>query len=123
LMPFSTYTHIFPYRYLIGIRLLTYLWHIILMLHNQHFIQPYLVGKGKKSLAMILPSEVVKSLKIDPLSIILLLKVNGIDDIQLRIIREEDLVKKDTENMILLKSFRLANRYHLLTQVKISYAK
>jgi hypothetical protein len=93
------------------------------MLHNQHFIQPYLVGKGKKSLAMILPSEVVKSLKIDPLSIILLLKVNGIDDIQLRIIREEDLVKKDTENMILLKSFRLANRYHLLTQVKISYAK
>lgn len=75
------------------------------MLNNQHVIQPYLVGKGKKSLAMILPSEVVKSLKIDPLSIILLLKVRGIDDLQLTIIREEDLVKKDTEKIIPAEKF------------------
>ncbi len=76
------------------------------MLHNQHVIQPYLVGKGKKSLAMILPSEVVKSLKLDPLSIILLLKVNGTDNLQLQIIREEDLVKKSEQNMIPAEKFQ-----------------
>ncbi len=75
------------------------------MLHNQHVIQPYRVGKGKKSLAMILPSDVVKLLKIDPLSIILLLKVNGMDSLQLKIIREEDLVKKDELNMIPAEKF------------------
>jgi hypothetical protein len=49
---------------------------------------------------MILPSEIVKTLQIDPLTILLLLKVKGIDEIQLKIIREEDLAKKDTENRL-----------------------
>jgi hypothetical protein len=69
-------------------------------LQQQYLIQPYKVGKHKKSLAMILPSEIVKTLQIDPLTILLLLKVKGIDEIQLKIIREEDLAKKDTENRL-----------------------
>jgi hypothetical protein len=69
-------------------------------LQQKYLIQPYKVGKHKKSLAMILPSEIVKTLQIDPLTILLLLKVKGIDEIQLKIIREEDLAKKDTENRL-----------------------
>ncbi|MGN6628249.1 MAG: hypothetical protein ACTHKJ_00055 [Candidatus Nitrosocosmicus sp.] len=35
------------------------------------------MGKDKKSLAMVLPSKVVKALEINPQSIFLLLKVSG----------------------------------------------
>jgi hypothetical protein len=49
---------------------------------------------------MILPTDIVKTLNIDPLTVLLLLKVKGIDDINLKILREEDLVKKDAENTI-----------------------
>jgi hypothetical protein len=66
---------------------------------TQYLVQPYKVGKHKKSLAMILPSDIVKTLQIDPLTILLLLKVKGIDEIQLKIIREEDLAKKHAENI------------------------
>jgi hypothetical protein len=69
-------------------------------MYNRYIIQPYCVGKDKRSLAMVLPYEVVKSLKIDPLSTFLLLQVRGIDDLRLKIIREEDLEKKDNEGMI-----------------------
>ncbi len=48
---------------------------------------------------MIIPSELVKCLGIDPLSIFLLLKVKGKDNLQLNILREEDLEKKESENM------------------------
>jgi hypothetical protein len=64
-------------------------------LQNKYLITPYGVGKDKKSLAMVLPSEVVKTLGINPQSIFLLLKVNGTNDLQLQIIREEDLAKKE----------------------------
>jgi hypothetical protein len=73
---------------------------------KKFLIQPFLVGNGKKSLAMILPSEVVKLLRIDPLSIFLLLKVKGTNELQLKIIREEYLNKEDeTENMIPAEKF------------------
>jgi hypothetical protein len=62
---------------------------------NQYVIQPYAVGREKRSLAMILPSEIVKSYKIDPRSVFLILQVNGNDDLHLKIIREEDLIKKE----------------------------
>ncbi len=73
---------------------------IVAKLIKQYYIQPYLVGKDKRSLAMVLPSEMVKSLDIDPLTILFLLKVEGHDELQLRIIRQEHLEKKDTENAI-----------------------
>jgi hypothetical protein len=63
---------------------------------HQYLIQPYRVGKHKRSLAMILPTEMVRALDIDPQTVLLLLKVNGIDEIYLKLIREEDLAKKDT---------------------------
>jgi hypothetical protein len=69
-------------------------------MYNRYIIQPYCVGKDKRSLAMVLPYEIVKSLKIDPLSTFLLLQVRGIDDLRLKIIREEDLEKKNNEGMI-----------------------
>jgi hypothetical protein len=43
---------------------------------------------------MVLPSEIVKSLRINPQAAFLLLKVNESDVIELKIIREEDLAKK-----------------------------
>ncbi len=63
-------------------------------LQKQYLIQPYTVGKNKSSLAMILPSDIVKKQNIDPLSVFFLLKVNGNDDLQLRIIRQQDLEKE-----------------------------
>ena len=48
----------------------------------------------------MLPSEVVKSLHVNPLSVFLLLRTNGLDEINLKIIREEDLTKKDMEKTI-----------------------
>lgn len=69
-------------------------------LNNRYIIQPYCVGKGKRSLDIVLPSEVVKSLNIDPLSIFLLLQVKGTDNIELKILREENLAKIDAEDMI-----------------------
>ncbi len=56
---------------------------------KQYYIQPYQVGKGKRSLALILLAELVKSLNIDPLTILFLLKVMGNDELKLIIVRRE----------------------------------
>ena len=64
-------------------------------LQNKYLVSPYAVGKDKKSLAMVLPVEIVKALEINPQSVFFLLKVTGMDTIHLHIIREEDLVKED----------------------------
>lgn len=67
------------------------------MLHKSrtHVIQPYKVGKNKSSLAMVIPVDVVRSFNIDPNSDILLLKVMGSNEIQLKIIKEQDLEKSN----------------------------
>jgi hypothetical protein len=65
-------------------------------LQRQYIIQPYSVGKEKRSLAMVIPAEIVKSLNINSQSIFLILKVSGKDDLQLKVLREEDLNKKET---------------------------
>jgi antitoxin component of MazEF toxin-antitoxin module len=67
---------------------------------HQYLIQPYCVGKHKRSLAMILPTGMVKALDINPQTVLLLLKVKGNDDIYIKIIRQEDLSEKNTENTI-----------------------
>ncbi len=67
---------------------------------NQYVIQPYAVGREKRSLAMILSSEIVKSYNIDPRTAFLILQVNGIDDLRLKIIREEDLIKKESMSAV-----------------------
>src|SRR4051812_47117861 len=64
-------------------------------LQNKYLIKPYTVGKDKKSLIMVMPSKIIKSLKINPQSVFFLLKVMGVDTIHLHVIREEDLVKED----------------------------
>ena len=68
---------------------------ICIYLQNKYLIKPYTVGKDKKSLIMVMPSKIIKSLKINPQSVFFLLKVTGMDTIHLHIIREEDLVKED----------------------------
>ncbi len=68
------------------------------MLYNQHLAKPYRVGKDGKSTSMILPHKWVKSMKINPKTTFLLLKVTGIDEIQLRILREENLFVKNDVN-------------------------
>ena len=66
-------------------------------LQNKYLVSPYAVGKDKKSLAMVLPVEVVKALEINPQSVFLLLEVIGKDELQLQIIRESDLIKKEAD--------------------------
>ena len=64
-------------------------------LQRQYVIQPYSVGKEKRSLAMVIPAEIVKSLKIDPLSIFLLLKISGKDDLHLKVLRRRFSKKRN----------------------------
>ncbi|HEY6536460.1 MAG TPA: hypothetical protein VIY08_11790 [Candidatus Nitrosocosmicus sp.] len=86
---------------------------------KQYLIQPYSVGKDKKSLAMVLPSGIVKSLRINPMAAFLLLQVKGADNIELKIIREEDLIKKETESMMPVEKFtRLAQQESLIDEVE-----
>jgi len=56
-------------------------------------IKPYPVGQCNRSLAMVIPKKIVSALKIDHLTDILLLNVSGANEMQLKIIREEDLIK------------------------------
>ena len=65
------------------------------MNNNSYLIHPYAVGRDKKSLAMVLPSQIVKSLGINPQSVFLLLKVKSADILQIQIIQESDLAKKE----------------------------
>ena len=69
-------------------------------LQSSFIVRPFKVGRDKKSLSIVLPSEVVKSLHVNPLSVFLLLRTNGLDEINLKIIREQDLIKKDIEKVI-----------------------
>ena len=59
-------------------------------LQHHYVIQPYAVGRDKRSLAMILPSKVVKGLKINTQSIFLLLQVND-KDLRMKIIDADEL--------------------------------
>ncbi len=69
----------------------------LIILTTQYYIQPYLVGSDKRSLALILLSKLVKSLNINPMTILFLLRVAGHDELHLKIIRQEDLERKDAE--------------------------
>ena len=60
---------------------------------NIYFIKPHKIGKGGRSLFMTFPAPVVKALDIDPTNALLLLRIKGLNDLQLKIIREEDLAK------------------------------
>lgn len=72
--------------------------------NNGHFIKLRKLGKDGSSLGITVPSPIVKSLNIDS-SALLLLRIHGINDLQLRIIREEDLIIKDTENTVSAQKF------------------
>lgn len=49
---------------------------------------------------MVLPSELVKTLEIEPQVIFLSIKVMGVDNLLLQIIRQSDLERKDVGNSI-----------------------
>ncbi len=66
-------------------------------LTRQYYVHPYAVGTDKRSLVMIIPSGLVESLNIDPLTILFLLKVVRHDELQLRIIRQDWMERKNTE--------------------------
>lgn len=63
-----------------------------------YLISPYLVGSNNTSTAVVLPSKVVKTLKIDSTSTFLMLKVYSDDELNLKIIREKDLIKEDEKS-------------------------
>ena len=77
--------------------------HKVIILPKQYYVQPYLVGKDKRSLALILPAKLVKALDINAITILFLLKVGGHDELHLQIIRQEQLEKKDAENTPAIK--------------------
>ena len=58
-------------------------------------IKPYKIGSNRRTLGMTIPAKVVKALEINPLSEYLLLKVDGKDDLQLKVLRKEDLDKEE----------------------------
>jgi len=58
-------------------------------------IKPYLAGKNQKCVGMFIPKAIVKKHKIDPSSVLLLITSNGFDDLQLKILREENLIEKE----------------------------
>ncbi len=68
--------------------------HKVIILPKQYYVQPYLVGKDKRSLALILPAKLVKALNINPLIVLFLLKVIGGDQLQLIVVRQEHLERK-----------------------------
>jgi hypothetical protein len=55
--------------------------------------QYYLVGTGRRPLALFISTKLVKSLNINPLTILFLVKVAGPDELWLRIIRKEHIEK------------------------------
>ena len=60
-----------------------------------YFIHPYGVGKDGKSMAMIIPSAVIKSTKFDPETMFFMLKVSGPNSLQLEIISEKNIVSQN----------------------------
>jgi len=65
----------------------------LIRLDNNYIIQPYLAGKNQSSLAMIVPSKIVKEHNIDPSTVLFLLRSDGFNELKLKIIREGDLDK------------------------------
>ncbi len=74
--------------------------HKVIILPKQYYVQPYLVGKDKRSLALILPAKLVKALNINPSTILFLLKVNGNDQLDLVIVRQELIESKVAKDAI-----------------------
>ncbi len=68
-------------------------------LTRHYHVQPYAFGTDKRSLAMIISYELFKSLIIGPLTILFLLKVAIHNELHLKIIRQDDLERKDTEKI------------------------
>lgn len=71
----------------------------MIILTKQYYIKPYLVGTEKRSLALILPSKLVKELNINPLTALFLLKVTGSDQLQLIVVRQEYLERIDATDV------------------------
>ena len=89
-----------------------------------YLIHPYAVGKDKKSLAMVIPSELVKALEINPQAIFLSLKAIGVDSIHLQIIRQSDLERKDIENNLpLVKVSQPRQHQHQQASIATSIKK
>jgi hypothetical protein len=65
---------------------------------SMHLIQPYRVGKDKKSMAMILPSSVIRYTKFDPNTMFFLLKVTGTNSLHLQIINEKNIINENMES-------------------------
>ena len=64
-------------------------------LKSIYLIQPYGVGKDKKSTAMIWPSAIIKDSKLDLEKILFLLRVEGPNNFNLKIINEKQLLKEE----------------------------
>jgi hypothetical protein len=72
---------------------------------EQYIIQPYRVGKERRSVAMIVPSKVVKTLKIDPATNLVLLKIRAPDGLELKILREDQLIGKEEKKVMPVEKF------------------
>ena len=69
---------------------------------STHLIQPYRVGKDKKSTAIIWPATIIKATKFDVEKMLFVLRVDGPNSFHLKIINEEQLLN---ENMMSAQKF------------------
>lgn len=74
-------------------------------LYKKFPILPFKTGKEGRSLAMIMPSTVLKSIRFDPKSMYFILKVNGINSLQLDVIRDKDQGLNKEGNLISAQEF------------------
>jgi hypothetical protein len=75
-----------------------------------YLIQPFGVGKDKRSTAMIWPSAIIKDVQYEVERMLFLLRVDGPNSFHLKIINEKQL----TEEMISAQEFTtLQSRHHL----------
>ncbi len=65
----------------------------------RNYVTSLLSKMGNDEKVLVLPSEIVKSLRINPMAVFMLLKVNERDVIELKIIREDLTRKMDVEKM------------------------
>jgi len=61
---------------------------------NTHLVKPYAVGKNKRSLAFIIPNQIVKEHNMNPEDTYFILKVIDQQNMTIKIISPDDLDRK-----------------------------
>lgn len=89
------------------------------VISKRYLIKPYSVGTDKRSLAMVIPSPIVKALRIDPMDVLLYLWVEGPSNLLVRILRQKELEKEEIQKRIPAEKFPRLDQQEPLKIVKV----